>query len=41
LARALGESVKEIVFKKGKSKKKELDSVVGKNAFHYHEPTYL
>jgi DNA (cytosine-5)-methyltransferase 1 len=41
LARALGESVKEIVFKKGKSKKKKLDSIVGKNAFHYHEPTYL
>lgn len=41
LARALGESVKEIVFKKGKSKKKELDAIVGKNAFHYHEPTYL
>jgi len=41
LARALGESVKDITFKKGKSKKKELDSIVGKNAFHYHEPTYL
>lgn len=41
LARALGESVKEIVFNKGKSKKKELDAIVGKNAFHYHEPTYL
>lgn len=41
LARALGEVVKEITFKKGKSKKKEISSIVGKNAFHYHEPTYL
>jgi DNA (cytosine-5)-methyltransferase 1 len=41
LARALGETVKELTFKKGKNKKKELDSLVGKNAFHYHEPTYL
>lgn len=41
LARALGEVVKEITFKKGKSKKKDINSVVGKNAFHYHEPTYL
>lgn len=41
LARALGEVVKEITFKKGKSKKKELSTIVGKNAFHYHEPTYL
>lgn len=41
LARALGEVVKELTFTKGKSKKKEISSVVGKNAFHYHEPTYL
>lgn len=41
LARALGEVVKEITFNKGKSKKKEISSVMGKNAFHYHEPTYL
>lgn len=42
MARALGEVIKEISFtKKGKSKKKELNSIVGKNAFHYHEPTYL
>lgn len=41
LARALGEVVKQIEFKKGKSKKKEISEIVGKNAFHYHEPTYL
>lgn len=41
LARALGESVKDIVFKKGVVKKKKVDNVLGKNAFHYHEPTYL
>lgn len=41
LARALGEVIKEINFKKGKSKKKEISEIVGKNAFHYHEPTYL
>ena len=41
LARALGETVKEITFIKGKNKKKEIDALVGKNAFHYHEPTYL
>lgn len=41
LARALGEVVKEITFNKGKSKKKEISTIVGKNAFHYHEPTYL
>lgn len=41
LAYALGESVKKIVFKKGASKKKIVENVLGKNAFHYHEPTYL
>lgn len=41
LARALGESVKSIIFKKGVVKKKKVDNVLGKNAFHYHEPTYL
>lgn len=41
LARALGEVIKEIKFTKGKAKKKELTNVVGKNAFHYHEPTFL
>lgn len=41
LAKALGEAVKEITFKKGKTKKKDLQAIVGKNAFHYHEPTYL
>lgn len=41
LARALGESVKNIIFKKGVVKKKKVDTVLGKNAFHYHEPTYL
>lgn len=41
LAYALGESIKNIVFKKGVVKRKKLDNVMGKNAFHYHEPTYL
>jgi DNA (cytosine-5)-methyltransferase 1 len=41
LAQALGESVKQIVFKKGVVKKKKVDNMVGKNAFHYHEPTFL
>jgi DNA (cytosine-5)-methyltransferase 1 len=41
LARALGEAVKEISFRKGISKKREVESVLGKNAFHYHESTYL
>lgn len=41
LARALGEVIKEIQFKKGVVKKKSLEPSVGKNAFHYHEPTYL
>src|SRR5690606_4221786 len=41
LARALGESVKNIDFKKGLVKKKKVDTLVSKNAFHYHEPTYL
>jgi DNA (cytosine-5)-methyltransferase 1 len=41
LATALGESIKKIDFKKGVFKKKTADNIVGKNAFHYHEPTYL
>lgn len=41
LGYALGEIVKKITFKKGLTKKKELDVDLGKNAFHYHEPTYL
>jgi DNA (cytosine-5)-methyltransferase 1 len=41
LARALGEVIKEIRFSKVKSKKKEITTNVSKNAFHYHEPTYL
>ena len=41
LARALGEVIKGINFRKGKAKKKEINNLVGKNAFHYHEPTYL
>jgi hypothetical protein len=41
LAKALGEVIKTIVFKKGLTKKKEIDKIVGKNAFHYHESTYL
>lgn len=41
LAEALGQVIKTIDFKKGKVKKKIQGNVVGKNAFHYHEPTYL
>jgi DNA (cytosine-5)-methyltransferase 1 len=41
LARALGESIKKITFRKGVVKKKDLKDVVGKNVFHYHEPTFL
>ena len=41
LAQALGEVVKRIEFKKGAFKKKTEDNMVGKNAFHYHETTYL
>jgi DNA (cytosine-5)-methyltransferase 1 len=41
LAFALGETIKNIQFKKGVFKKKTQDLMVGKNAFHYHEPTYL
>lgn len=41
LAKALGESIKKITFKKGVVKKKDLKEVVGKNVFHYHEPTFL
>jgi DNA (cytosine-5)-methyltransferase 1 len=41
LAEALGQVIKKIEFKKGTLKKKTSETVVGKNAFHYHEPTYL
>lgn len=41
LAEALGQVIKKIEFKKGTFKKKTTDNVLGKNAFHYHEPTYL
>lgn len=41
LAEALGEVIKKIDFKKGLQKKKATDAIIGKNAFHYHEPTYL
>lgn len=41
LAYVLGETIKLIQFKKGISKKKALDSVLSKNAFHYNEQTYL
>lgn len=41
LAKALGESVKKISFKKSLPKKKKQDVFIGKNAFHYHEPTFL
>jgi DNA (cytosine-5)-methyltransferase 1 len=41
LARALGESIKSINFKKRMSKKSSVEDKLVKNAFHYHEPTYL
>lgn len=41
LARALGETVKKIKFTKSKAVKKKLETNLSKNAFHYHEPTYL
>lgn len=41
LGRALGEAVKNITFQKGARKKKKVDIVVSKNAFHYNEQTYL
>jgi DNA (cytosine-5)-methyltransferase 1 len=41
LAQAIGQVIKKIEFKKGLSKKKLADTNVGKNAFHYHEPTFL
>ncbi len=41
LAKAIGESIKEIQFSKLTTKKKDLSSVLSKNAFHYQEPTYL
>lgn len=40
LAKALGESIKKINFTK-KVVKKDVSTVLGKNAFHYHEPTFL
>lgn len=41
LAYALGEAVKKIEFKKGLSKKKQLESNLTKNAFHYQETTFI
>lgn len=41
LAKALGETVKKITFKRGKFARKKLEPILSKNAFHYHEPTYL
>lgn len=41
LAQALGQSIKKIEFKKGVFKKKTAENILGKNAFHYHESTYL
>jgi DNA (cytosine-5)-methyltransferase 1 len=41
LAKALGETVKKLTFGKRKVAKKKLEPVLAKNAFHYHEPTYL
>lgn len=41
LAFALGQVIKEIKFKKGTLKKKEIPKLMGKNAFHYSETTFL
>jgi DNA (cytosine-5)-methyltransferase 1 len=41
LAEAIGQVIKSIEFKRVHSSRKLTDSVVGKNAFHYHEPTFL
>ncbi len=41
LAEALGQAIKEIHFTKKALKKKDIETQMGKNAFHYHEPTYL
>jgi DNA (cytosine-5)-methyltransferase 1 len=41
LARALGEKIKEIAFKKGALKKRKVDQTLVKNAFRYSEPTFL
>ncbi len=41
LAKALGEAIKRIEFRKGRARKKELESLVSKNAFHYQKETYL
>jgi DNA (cytosine-5)-methyltransferase 1 len=41
LAKALGEVIKDIKFSKLKSEKKDISKLMGKNAFHYNEPTFL
>lgn len=41
LAKALGESIKTINFRKKLTKKASVEDNLVKNAFHYHEPTYL
>lgn len=41
LAMALGEAIKKIKFGQLKSRKKKMTEAVSKNAFHYHEPTFL
>lgn len=41
LAMAIGEAIKKIKFGQFKSRKKKITEVVSKNAFHYHEPTFL
>lgn len=41
LAKALGEVIKDIKFSKVKSEKKDISKLMGKNAFHYNEPTFL
>ena len=41
LAQALGETIKQIVFEKKMLKRKATEDLLGKNAFSYHEQTYL
>jgi DNA (cytosine-5)-methyltransferase 1 len=41
LAKAIGEVIKDLKFNKSTLSKKEISSILGKNAFHYQEPTFL
>jgi DNA (cytosine-5)-methyltransferase 1 len=41
LAKALGEVIKDLKFNKSTLSKREIPTILGKNAFHYQEPTFL